>query len=61
MNKFELIIEEFTNQNMANKGVNEFIQDCNDGNAEILDITSHITVDADGNNTYVFIYKVSLD
>lgn len=59
MNNYEIIIEEFHNQHAANKGVNEFIQECTEGNAEILDITSHITVDPDGNNTYVFIYKVS--
>lgn len=57
MNNFEIIIEEFINQNEANKGVNEFIQYCTDCNTEILDITSHITHDGDG-TTYVFIYKV---
>ena len=59
MNNYKIIIEEFQNQNEANKGVNEFIQECTEGQSEILDIASHITADPDGNNTYVFIYKVS--
>lgn len=61
MNKFEIIIEEFYDQLAANDGVNQFIQDCTDSNQEIIDITSHIIEEADGDATYVFIYKVSTE
>lgn len=58
MNNFEIKIIEFGCPIKANEGVNEFIEDCNDNDIKILDITSHVVVDNDGYYSYVFVFKL---
>ncbi|WP_145524122.1 hypothetical protein [Virgibacillus sp. SK37] len=58
MNEFEIVIKEWYSAVEANEGVNDFIDDCNDNDVEIFDITSHVTENVDGCTTYVFVFKV---
>lgn len=50
------IIEESTPQR-AEYEINEFIEHCNDNDMEILDITSHVTIDTNDYYSYTFIIK----
>ncbi|MEW9675266.1 hypothetical protein ABRT01_03620 [Lentibacillus sp. L22] len=41
MNNFKIEVKKYPNHVQATKGVNEFIQECNNNGVKILDITSH--------------------
>ncbi|MED0665675.1 hypothetical protein P4T04_05005 [Bacillus badius] len=58
MNDYQIVIKQWTNPILATEGVNTFIQDCNDNDVEILDITSHVT-EIEDFMTYVFIFKIN--
>lgn len=59
MNNFEIEVLEFNSPTNAANGVNEFINDCNDNDIEILETTSHVTGDIDS-YSYTFIFKLSI-
>ncbi|MFB4472725.1 hypothetical protein ACDI16_07230 [Oceanobacillus caeni] len=60
MNDYQIEMKQWSNINQATKGVNEFIEDCNNNDVEILDITTHVT-EIEDFMTYVFIFKVRWD
>lgn len=50
------IIEEETPQK-AEYEINDFIQHCRRNSMQVLDITSHVNTDTEGNYSYTFIVK----
>lgn len=58
MNDYRLVVKQWISDQQAAKGVNEFIKRCNDGDHEILDITSHVTAVEGALIIYSFVFKV---
>lgn len=43
----------------ANEGINQFIDDCYFDNVNILDMTSHVSIDSNDCYSYTFIFKLN--